>query len=125
MRTRIGNDATDDARDVRRGGSGVTRWLYRLERNRTRDDNGVLGLAVGGLDGDVTVQADDADVTVSAVTGVDGAVVVRGDGGDAQFEGDAFDSVSSTEGRTRAEIWDGGDQLTIDVDDADVHLDTV
>lgn len=84
--------------------------------------------------GDVTLDVDDGtaevgpvdgDVTAEIAAGIDASVVVRGDDGDAQFEGDAFDSVSSTEGRIRAETGDGGDELTVDVDDADVHFDTV
>ncbi|PSQ29455.1 hypothetical protein BRD06_02905 [Halobacteriales archaeon QS_9_67_15] len=76
-------------------------------------------------DGTAEVGPVDGDVTAEIAAGIDASVVVQGDDGDAQFESDAFDSVSSTEGRTRAEIGDGGDQLTVDVDDADVHLDTV
>ncbi|WP_123538203.1 DUF4097 family beta strand repeat-containing protein [Halosimplex salinum] len=85
-------------------------------------DDGDLELAIEDLDGDATVECDDGTVTARVAPTIDATVVVNADDGSVQYEGDLFDSVSTNEDTTRGEIGDGGDRLTIDVDDGDVRM---
>ncbi|MEZ3117354.1 hypothetical protein RYH80_15670 [Halobaculum sp. MBLA0147] len=77
-----------------------------------------VDLAVGGTDGDTTVECDDGRIVVRVAPGLDATIVAESDDGNVQFADGAVDSVESTGDDTlRGRVGAGGDRLRLAVDD--------
>lgn len=85
-------------------------------------DDGDLELAIGEVDGDVTVEADDGDIEAALSPGLDVTVDARTDDGSVNVEGGIFDTIETTDERTRGTVGTGENRLTIRVDDGTVRL---
>lgn len=80
--------------------------------------DGDVDLAVGGTDGDTTVECDDGRIVVRVAPGLDATILAESDDGDVQFADGAVDSVESTGDDTlRGRVGAGGDRLRLAVDD--------
>ncbi|QCD66512.1 MULTISPECIES: DUF4097 family beta strand repeat-containing protein [Halomicrobium] len=88
-------------------------------------DDGDLDLAVANVDGPATVSADDGDVTLRLSPSLDLSVTARSDNGTVTVSDGVLDEVESGEEGTRGQIGAGTDQLTVEVDDGSVTLESL
>jgi hypothetical protein len=86
-------------------------------------DDGTVDLAVSGVADDSVVEAGDGDVTVRLSSSLDATVVCDTDDGSVRTEGDMFDGVESVDDPFRGRIGEGGDRLSITVDDGRISLE--
>jgi len=89
-------------------------------------DDGLLELAVAALDEDVTISGDDGDITLQLAADLDATVVVTSDeSATIEYDGLLFEDVTTTENRTTGTMGDGTHDVTVDVDDGTVDVESL
>ncbi|MBO4248476.1 DUF4097 family beta strand repeat protein [Halomicrobium sp. IBSBa] len=88
-------------------------------------DDGIIDLAVENVDGPATVRADDGDVTLRLSPSLDLSVTARSDDGTVTVSDGVLDEVETSEDETRGRVGEGGDTLTVAVDDGSITLQSL
>jgi hypothetical protein len=101
---------------------GTLRMTEPARLGDLRVDDGTLELAVGTIESQPTVTADDGDVTARIGPELDATVLVKADDAPVRTDSDLFDSLETTDGTVRGQVGDGSGRLIIEINDGSVQL---